>query len=206
MIFRVKPMRSITFDPGLPLLNLVDEYDDVSAHNRDQRAAELARLEGMPPLGIPFKHLVQSRPNHRRRCREALRHLAAPRDLASQRQRRCRAAWPMPSTGCSISAPRRYACACTKSSRTQVAHLTPGQRQALGILGQRLRPEMDGDTIHALVYALAEEVGLPAKALFEAIYIALLDQPRGPRVGWFLSSLEYDFVQTRLHDAAALEG
>src|SRR5499427_4148341 len=58
MIFRVKPMRSITFDPGLPLLNLVDEYDDVSAHNHDQRAAELARLEGMPPLGIPFKHLV----------------------------------------------------------------------------------------------------------------------------------------------------
>jgi len=36
--------------------------------------------------------------------------------------------------------------------------------------------------------------------------MALLDQPRGPRVGWFLSSLEYDFVRTRLHDAAALEG
>jgi len=58
MIFRVKPMRSITFDPGLPLLNLVDEYDDVSAHNRDQRAAELARMEGVPALGLPFKHLV----------------------------------------------------------------------------------------------------------------------------------------------------
>ena len=93
-----------------------------------------------------------------------------------------------------------------KELPAQVAYLTPGQRQALGILGQRLQPEMDGDTIHALVYALAEEVGLHAKALFEAIYIALLDQPRGPRVGWFLSSLEYDFVRTRLHDAAALEG
>ena len=28
MIFRVKPTRRITFDPGLPLLNLVDEYDN----------------------------------------------------------------------------------------------------------------------------------------------------------------------------------
>jgi lysyl-tRNA synthetase class 1 len=93
-----------------------------------------------------------------------------------------------------------------KELPAQVAHLTPSQRQALGILGQRLRPEMDGDTIHAMVYALAEEVGLPAKALFEAIYIALLDQSRGPRVGWFLSSLEYDFVRTRLRDAAAMEG
>ncbi|MBM3226075.1 MAG: hypothetical protein FJZ47_20090 [Candidatus Tectomicrobia bacterium] len=65
---------------------------------------------------------------------------------------------------------------------------------------------MDGDTIHALVYALAEEVALPAKALFEAIYVALLDQPRGPRIGWFLSSLDHDFVCTRLHDTAMLEG
>ena len=87
-----------------------------------------------------------------------------------------------------------------------MANLTRAQRQALGILGQRLQPVMDGDTIHTLVYALAEEVGLPARALFEAIYIALLDQPRGPRVGWFLSSLEYDFVRTRLQEAAALGG
>jgi lysyl-tRNA synthetase class 1 len=91
-----------------------------------------------------------------------------------------------------------------KDLPAQVANLTPGQRQALGTLGQRLQPAMDGDTIHALVYALAEEVALPAKALFEAIYIALLDQSRGPRVGWFLSSLDYDFVRTRFQDAAAL--
>jgi lysyl-tRNA synthetase class 1 len=91
-----------------------------------------------------------------------------------------------------------------KALPEQVANLTPEQRQALGILGQRLQPEMDGDTIHTLVYALAEEVALPARALFEAIYIALLDQPRGPRVGWFLSSLDDDFVRTRFQDAAAL--
>ena len=83
--------------------------------------------------------------------------------------------------------------------------LTAEQRQALGRLRQRLQPEMDGDTIHALVYTLAEESGLPARALFEAIYIALLGQSRGPRVGWFLSSLDMDVVRTRFQEAATWE-
>jgi lysyl-tRNA synthetase, class I len=62
---------------------------------------------------------------------------------------------------------------------------------------------MDGDTIHTLVYSMAQEVAAPAKDLFQAIYITFLDQPRGPRIGWFLSSLDFAFVQTRLQEAAA---
>jgi len=205
LVVKTRPMRSIAFDPGLPLLNLVDEYDDVSAHNRDQRAAELARLEGMPPLGIPFKHLVHlvqiTEGDLDKLCAILRRHnspMPAPEALQS------RVAYAQ--YWLQHFSPAEIRLRLHKELPAQVAHLTPSQRQALGILGQRLRPEMDGDTIHTLVYALAEEVGLPAKALFEAIYMALLDQPRGPRVGWFLSSLEYDFVQTRLHDAEALEG
>jgi lysyl-tRNA synthetase class 1 len=88
---------------------------------------------------------------------------------------------------------------------TQVADLTPAQRQTLGILGQRLQADMDGDAIHTLVYTLAEEVGLSAKELFEAVYTVLLAQRRGPRVGWFLSSLDMDLVRRRFQDAAAWE-
>jgi lysyl-tRNA synthetase class 1 len=205
MIFRVKPMRSITFDPGLPLLNLVDEYDDVSAHNRDQRAAELARLEGMPPLGMPFKHLVNlvqiAEGNVDKLCTILQRHhVAVPAPEVLQGRVAYAEYWLQ------HFSPAEMRLRLQPALPAQVAQLTPAQRQTLGLLGQRLQPAMDGDTIHALVYALAEEVGLPAKALFEAIYIALLDQPRGPRVGWFLSSLEYDFVRTRLQDAAALGG
>ena len=83
------------------------------------------------------------------------------------------------------------------------ADLSTGQRQALKRLAERITPDMDGDTIHALVYHIAEAVEQPAKEIFEAIYIAFLDQPRGPRIGWFLSSLDYDFVHQRLEQAAA---
>ncbi|MGE3541174.1 MAG: lysine--tRNA ligase [Candidatus Tectimicrobiota bacterium] len=205
MIFRVKPTRSISFDPGLPLLNLVDEYDDVTAHNRDPRAAELARLEGMPPVGIPFKHLVNlvqiTEGDVDKLCAILQRHkvtLPAPEVLQS------RIAYAK--YWLQHFSPPEIRLQLHKELPEQVAALTPAQRQALGMLGQRLQPEMDGDAIHTLVYALAEELALPAKALFEAVYIALLDQTRGPRLGWFLSSLEHDFVTTRLHAAAALKG
>ncbi len=203
MIFRVKPMRSITFDPGLPLLNLVDEYDDVSAHNHDQRAAELARLEGLPPLGISFKHLVNlvqiTEGDVDKLCAILQRHhLPVPERQVLQGRIAYAEYWLQ------HFSPAEMRLRLHKALPEQVATLTPEQRQALGILGQRLQPAMDGDTVHTLVYALAEEVVLPARALFEAIYIALLDQPRGPRVGWFLSSLDDDFVRTRFQDAAAL--
>jgi lysyl-tRNA synthetase class 1 len=203
MIFRVKPMRSITFDPGLPLLNLVDEYDDVSAHNRDARAAELAHLEGLAPLGLPFKHLVnlvQITAGDSAKLGAILQrqHLPVPAPQVLQGRVAYAEHWLQHFSPAEIRLRLQH------TLPAQVANLTPAQHQALAILGQRLQPEMDGDTIHALVYALAEEVGLSARALFEAIYIAFLDQARGPRVGWFLSSLDYDFVRTRLHDAAAL--
>jgi len=205
MIFRVKPMRSISFDPGLPLLNLVDEYDDVHAHNHDARAAALARLEGMPPLGIPFKHLVNlvqiAEGDVEKLCAILRRHqLDVPEPQVLQNRVDYAEYWLL------HFSPPEMRLRLQKDLPPQVASLTPPQRQALGLLGERLQPDMDGDTIHALVYALAEEVALPAKALFEAIYVALLDQPRGPRIGWFLSSLDHDFVCTRLHDTAMLEG
>jgi lysyl-tRNA synthetase class 1 len=203
MIFRVKPMRSISFDPGLPLLNLVDEYDDVSAHNRDQRAAELARMEGVAPLGMPFKHLVNlvqiTEGDVDKLCAILQRHhLPMPEPQVLHGRVAYAEYWLQ------HFSPPEMRLRLQKALPEQVAHLTPEQRQALDRLGQRLQPAMDGDTIHTLVYALAEELALPAKALFEAVYIALLDQPRGPRVGWFLSSLDYDFVRTRFQDAAAL--
>jgi lysyl-tRNA synthetase class 1 len=83
-----------------------------------------------------------------------------------------------------------------------VESLTSEQREALNTLADRLQPDMNGDDIHALVYSLTQDGDIEPQALFQAIYTAFLGQPRGPRVGWFLGSLEFDFVHTRLQEAA----
>lgn len=201
MIFRAKPLRHIAFDPGLPLLNLVDEYDNVESGNRNQRAAELSLLEALPPLGIPFKHLVNlvqitdgdvdkitsilKRHNLPIPGREVLHNRIAYAEY-----------WVKNYAPPDVRLQLQY------SLPASVTELTSEQRGALGELANRLQPEMDGDAIHTLVYSLTEGGAIEPKALFQAIYTAFLDQSRGPRVGWFLGSLEFDFVCTRLREAA----
>jgi lysyl-tRNA synthetase class 1 len=131
MIFRVKPMRHIAFDPGLPLLNLVDEYDDVTAHNRDQRATELARMEGLPPLGISFKHLVnlvQITEGDVDKISAILQrhHLPVPERQVLRGRVAYAQYWLQ------HFSPAEMRLRLQKALPAQVANLTPAQRQALG--------------------------------------------------------------------------
>ena len=55
LIIRNKPEKHIEFDPGLPLLSLVDEYDQ---RKGDERAIELSNVSKSGPFEIPFRHMV----------------------------------------------------------------------------------------------------------------------------------------------------
>ncbi|MCZ6873267.1 MAG: lysine--tRNA ligase [bacterium] len=202
MIFRVKPTRHIVFDPALPLLNLVDEYDNLEGRNRNQRAAELAMLEGTAPLGIPFKHLVnllQISQSNAEQIMAILRRNNLPLPDTATLHNRIAYAQHWLDNFC----PSDMRLQLQKSLPQRSSDLSLVQRQALGLLADRLQAEMDGDTIHVLVYEIAAELELPAKEIFQAIYVAFLDQTRGPRIGWFLSSLDFGFVLQRLVQAAA---
>jgi len=50
---------------------------------------------------------------------------------------------------------------------------------------------------------VAKELDLDSKKFFQAIYLAFLGDRQGPKAGWFLASLEREFVKTRLKEAAA---
>jgi lysyl-tRNA synthetase, class I len=92
------------------------------------------------------------------------------------------------------------------------------KRDALPVEVELLRPEQRGflrsltDVAHgealasgeqwqAAIFAVAQEHGLDAKAAFNALYLAFLGRPNGPRAGWLLASLERDFVIRRLTEA-----
>ena len=55
------PQRTIAFDPGLPLLQLVDEVDDGGRQRRRLARLALSRAAGFTPIGVPFKHLRRRR-------------------------------------------------------------------------------------------------------------------------------------------------
>ena len=203
LIVRTPPERTIAFDPGLPLLQLVDEYDDVEAAGRDQRALALSRASEYHPVGVPFKHLVnvvQMANFDFRQVMEILKRGGyAILDEGALRNRVDYARrW------LEAFAPPEMKFSLKPSLPPEAKDLSPAQKEFLGRVAQGLVPGMKADAIHAMVYAAAGEIPSlkPAQA-FQALYLALLGTVRGPRVGWFLAFLDHAFVVGRLREAAA---
>ena len=93
--------------------------------------------------------------------------------------------------------PRRSARSSAPSSRRWRRPRTPRA-------GTCPRPAKGGRRRSSPVSA---DHALDAKAAFNALYLAFLGRPNGPRAGWLLASLEHDFVIGRLREAgAAREG
>jgi len=80
------------------------------------------------------------------------------------------------------------------------ASLSGEQKQALALFAQKLEAidTTDGQAIHELTHEIKEESGLSPKEFFTAIYVCFLNKESGPKVGWFLSTLDKDFVIKRL--------
>jgi lysyl-tRNA synthetase class 1 len=54
-----------------------------------------------------------------------------------------------------------------------------------------------GDAWQSMIFSVAKMDDLPPRRAFEAIYLAFLGRPNGPRAGWLLASLDRDFVYER---------
>ena len=63
-----------------------------------------------------------------------------------------------------------------------------------------------GDAWQSKIFDLAKLDDLPPRKAFEAIYLAFLGRPNGPRAGWLLASLERDFVYGRASEASGWTG
>jgi lysyl-tRNA synthetase class 1 len=205
LILRTLPQRSIKLDPGLPLLQLIDEYDDVEAKNRDSRALELSAISGIHPIGVPFRHMVtvvQAAQGHMPQWLEILRRNGY--DLDNPEGLRQRAAYAQRWLDTFAPEELRFQ---VQTELPPVSHdLTHEQQLALQRLGERLQPGMTGEQIHQLIYALKDELGVRPDLLFKAIYTVLLGKSQGPRAGWFLSTLDPHFVKQRFAEAAAIGG
>jgi lysyl-tRNA synthetase class 1 len=198
LIIRNKPEKHIEFDPAMPLITLVDEYDQRAG---DPRALELSSINKSQPFQVPFRHLVT-----------AVQIARGDRELLLKALSR---------SGYDTSQPEeilaraknveiwleRYAPPFVKFQLQEVLpaavkNLTSQERQGLGILAQRIG-DKNASEIHDLIYDLAQELGLDPKKFFQAVYLAFLGDRQGPKAGWFLASLDREFVLRRLKEAAS---
>ncbi len=206
LVIREKPSRTINFDPGLPLLQLVDQIDDVHAKHRDERSIELSQAGGFRAVGVPFKHLVvvgQTARFDEDKVIEILERSGYPDlDRSAVVGRLAYAErW------LEDFAPEEIRFEVRQSLPAEVEQLDAQQREFLVRLADALQAGMDGEQIHQLVHDLAKQYeSLKPAALFQAIYIALLGKPRGPRAGFFIASLGAEFCAQRFRAAAAAPG
>ncbi|HUC43923.1 MAG TPA: lysine--tRNA ligase [Candidatus Sulfotelmatobacter sp.] len=202
LVMRERPQRTITFDPGVPLLQLVDEVDDRTAAGADSRALELSRAGGFLPAGVPFKHLVVVAQVTRFDVDRTLAVLARTgytglrRDAIAERLGYAQR-W------LSRHAPEDIRFEVSETLPAAAGALTPDQRDFLARLASRLTDAMTGEEVHLLVYDLAQAFphAKPAE-LFQAIYIALLGKPRGPRAGFFIAALGPSACAARFREAS----
>ena len=202
LVMRERPQRTIAFDPGLPLLQLVDEVDDAAAAGADSRALDLSRAAGFTPVGVPFKHLVVAAQVAGFDVDRTLDVLARTGYAGLDREAvASRLAYAK--RWVARYAPDEVKFEVKAELPPEAAALSPDQKGFLARLAADLTDGMDGEAVHLLVYELAKAFPSTKPAqLFQAIYVALLGKPRGPRAGTFIAALGVPFCARRFEAAA----
>lgn len=220
-IFRSKALKAKDFDPGLPLIEHYKDYKqleevyfgvgDVSDSKEEQkkRIYELSQVRGVPesyPQRIPFMLAtimvqVTSDSDYIIDILTRKGVLEDPADweleLARDRLERAKA-WV------ENYAPENQLLEILEDLPEEVVQeLSIKQEDCLGALADYISGEdYDPVEVHNRVYEIAREQDLEPVDLFQAIYLVLLGQKSGPRVGNFLTALEDEFIIGRFREAA----
>jgi len=213
-----RPNKAIRFDPGAGLLDLYRDYERIETalaeeqpvKDVEERDYEFSQVRpgGAGGVRIPYRNLIsllQISGGDRRRLKGMM--VRAGYSEATEN-------WEAvePKIRCAENWIKSYA---PPEAKMEIQTELPAEARGLGEPMKRFLLRLSGlfvgevpaaDEIHNGIYTLArEEMGVDPKEAFEAIYLVFLGLRRGPRAGWFLHSLEPEFVAERLRQAGGGE-
>lgn len=222
IILKPLPGKHLTFDPGMALINIMDEFsrlsdsyikgelDEVSARLFELSAPE--ELRPPKPILLTFKHcltLVQIANYDFHKFLEVIGRGEYRDDLSQPDQlgnlfTYCR-------NWLENFAPSEVKFQLKENLPIHPGALSSDAKKGLSSLYSRLTDRdvslasPTGEELHNLIYNVSVQEGIKAKELFETIYLIFLGKSSGPRAGWFLASLPRDFVLTRISQAVSEE-
>lgn len=175
------------------------EYYDDKLEDNEKRAFELSQVNEISkekPNILPYKHLVtlsQSK-NNLTDIMEALKRTGEVRDIDEDKLEervKCIKQWT-----------QNYA---PESVVFEIQEQAPEidlddlQIKCIKLLVEKMKDvDWTPEGIHNSFYELQEENQIPAKNFFKIIYNILLDKERGPRLGFFLATMDKEFIIQRL--------
>ena len=210
LIMQPQPNRHIDFDPGLGLLNSVDRYDRIeneyyekNIEENSSRSFELSQIKNIPKekeQTIPYRHLVtltQSKGTVGE-IESALLRTGDISELNNSEKNKLKARIKCIKGWIKNHAP--------ESVKFEIQKKPPPinfSRLDLNRIEQ-LKDQMKSTiwnpkNIHDSFYELQEKHNTPAKEYFRIMYSIILGKERGPRLGFFLATMEQRFVVERLN-------
>jgi lysyl-tRNA synthetase class 1 len=212
-----QPNKHLTFDTGLGLLNLVDEYDkfertyfgaeEETRGIKDlKKTYEFSQPYNLPkklPYQLPYRHLVTliqiaTTWNEIKNILKRTGQLTQP--LTKEDEKRLQLRCDHVHYWLKNYAPDMV----TFKIYTKLPSITlePVQKTFLKKFLTKL-PSINwiAEDIHSTIYTIAETNKIPINTAFSAIYQILLGQIKGPRAGYFLSNLDKTFIKKRVEEA-----
>ncbi|HEC95168.1 MAG TPA: lysine--tRNA ligase, partial [Thermoplasmatales archaeon] len=217
MIMKNKPSKHIDFDPGLGLLDLVDEYDEeervyfgVEEEKRGmkdlRRTYELSQPHEIPeklPVQVPYRHLatVVQITDEWEKIKSILRRTRQiPEVLDEEDEKRLKRRVKHVIYWLHSFAPDRVKFEVQK--KLPPVTLSSEQKKLLSVLKDVLASvDWQAEEIHNAFYDAAEKVNMGSKTAFQTMYKLLLGQNHGPRLGYFLSTFDREFILKRIEEA-----
>jgi lysyl-tRNA synthetase class 1 len=102
-------------------------------------------------------------------------------------------------------APEKYVYELQKELPEAAAHFSDIQKEALRKVYEYVSSQdaLDGAVLHEKLHEIKTELGMEPKDFFSALYVSFLGRESGPQAGWFFSTLDKHFLETRLKEASA---
>jgi lysyl-tRNA synthetase class 1 len=225
LIARYQPSKHVDFDPGLGMVDLVNDYDrwenafyrgGAAAREDPQfkeldRVIELSQPHGLPadaPPAIPYNHLVllaELTDGKWDGVKAILKRSEMVGDLSPADEAHLKARVEHAHYWLQHFAPAEARTRIAETWTPDLAkQLGEGDRRFFRSLHNKLaHGARSAEAYHNAVHEAGKEVGMGGAKAFQAIYTAFLGAKKGPRAGHFLASLDPHFVLRRLHEAAS---
>jgi lysyl-tRNA synthetase, class I len=217
LIMKNQPNKHIAFDPGFGLLSFVDEYDQFERMffgDQDQIKGakdidtlyELSQPHQIPtklPIQVPYRHLVtliQIQDNWEELKAMLQRSNQIPEKISKEDEDRIKQRIDHVRYWLKHFAPASVR--FKVQQKLPKMQITSEQKQYLNtFISEAEKISWDAEAIHNLIYSIAEKQDVSAKKIFTTLYQLILNQKNGPRIGYFLSNLEKEFVLRRIKEA-----
>ena len=209
-ILRTLPGRTLVFDEGVGLYNLIDEYSKVEQAVKAGQSPDFAeayqlasaQTQSQTISSVPFNHLVAVYQAARRSTDECLAILARTGFETAVNDEREVIERELVFVGNWLDRYAPESVVFSVQTTLPDVDLSEGQKQFLSALADTISgagQPMDGQVMHEAIYAARETAQLKPADAFKTLYWVILGKDSGPKAGWFLASLETGWLVDRLN-------